>query len=225
MFVTGTDTGVGKTLLTGLLLAHLRRRGERALAVKPFCSGGREDAEFLLALQDGELALEEINPFFFPEPVAPLASAAHGPGIEAPLRHIRAIARRCEWLLIEGAGGLLAPLGKNYFVLDLIRRLRCRTLLVAPNRLGTINHTLLSLRALETPGARNRALGSAGPRVVMMDCKTPDVSARTNTSLLRRLAPDTPLISLPFFAGDCANPKRIRRLEKKVEKSIARILE
>src|SRR5258705_9807549 len=75
IFVTGTDTGVGKTLLTGLLLHHLRTEGCHALAMKPFCSGGRGDVEFLHALQDGELSEREINPFYFHEPVAPLLAA------------------------------------------------------------------------------------------------------------------------------------------------------
>src|SRR5258707_11333001 len=74
IFITGTDTGVGKTLLTGLLLHHLRHSGCAAWAMKPFCSGSRADVLFLSALQDGELTDDEINPFYFPEPVAPLIS-------------------------------------------------------------------------------------------------------------------------------------------------------
>src|SRR5260221_14172519 len=75
IFITGTDTGVGKTLLTALLLAHLRQNGVPALALKPFCSGGRADAELFHALQDGDLTLDEINPFYFREPIAPLVAA------------------------------------------------------------------------------------------------------------------------------------------------------
>src|ERR1017187_6787143 len=71
----GTDTGVGKTLLTGLLLHHLRQSGCHALAMKPFCAGSRSDTEFLLAAQDGELTPDEITPFFFAEPLAPLVAA------------------------------------------------------------------------------------------------------------------------------------------------------
>src|SRR5579859_7771518 len=75
IFITGTDTGVGKTVFTSLLLHHLRKSGVYALAMKPFCSGGRGDVWLLRAMQDGELSEEEINPFHFPEPVAPLVSA------------------------------------------------------------------------------------------------------------------------------------------------------
>src|SRR3954447_582296 len=151
LFVTGTDTGVGKTTLTALLLAHLRQTGAHALAMKPFCSGtadGWGDVELLGAIQEGELKAREINPFFFPEPLAPLVAARkHGKLIrkEAVIKRINEVANRCECLLIEGAGGLLAPLGEGYNALDLIQELKCRSIVVAGNRLGTLNHTLLTV--------------------------------------------------------------------------------
>src|SRR6266700_3692182 len=74
IFITGTDTGVGKTVLTGLLLCHLRQNGCHALAMKPFCCGSRADVGLLHRLQDGELAPDEINPFYFPEPLAPFVA-------------------------------------------------------------------------------------------------------------------------------------------------------
>ena len=113
VFVTGTDTGAGKTLLTGLLLHHLRQNGCHALAMKPFCSGSRADVEFLRAVQDDDLTLDEINPFFFAEPVAPLVAARkHNRLIRAPevLRRIKGLAAQCECLLIEGIGGVMVPL-------------------------------------------------------------------------------------------------------------------
>src|SRR6185312_6066960 len=75
VFITGTDTGVGKTIFTGLLVRHLREHGVHALAMKPFCSGGRGDVKLLRAMQDAELTENEINPFYFPKPVAPLVDA------------------------------------------------------------------------------------------------------------------------------------------------------
>ena len=148
IFITGTDTGVGKTLLTGLLLHHLRQSGCHALAMKPFCSGGRADAELLRAIQDGELTLDEINPFFFTEPLAPLVAARkHQCSIRIPevLRRITRVANRCECLLIEGIGGVMVPLGEGFSVLDLIAKLGCEAIVVSRNRLGTINHTLLTV--------------------------------------------------------------------------------
>src|SRR5690242_16705462 len=113
IFITGTDTGVGKTLLTGLLVCHLRRIGHRALAIKPFCSGSRSDAEILCSAQDGDLKIEEINPFYFSKPVASLVASAKTRSqisLQKVLSHIEEIALRCETLLIEGSGGLLVPL-------------------------------------------------------------------------------------------------------------------
>ena len=75
VFITGTDTGVGKTLLTAMLLAHLRDCGVNALAMKPFCSGGTTDLHVLNEIQGNELTNAEINPFYFTEPVAPLVAA------------------------------------------------------------------------------------------------------------------------------------------------------
>src|SRR5882724_997479 len=75
IFITGTDTGVGKTLLTALLLQHLLDSGVEALAMKPFCSGGREDVDLLQAIQNSRLPDDAINPFYFAEPVAPLVAA------------------------------------------------------------------------------------------------------------------------------------------------------
>src|SRR5579872_3951430 len=113
IFITGTDTGVGKTIFTGLLVRHLREQGVHALAMKPFCSGGRADVRLLRAMQDAELTENEINPFYFPEPVAPLVSARRR-NRTIPLRkvvqRINEIAARCECLLIEGSGGLFVPL-------------------------------------------------------------------------------------------------------------------
>ncbi len=99
IFVTGTDTGVGKTLLTGLLLCHLRRRGVNALAMKPFCSGGRNDIELIQALQNHALPDEEVNPFYFPEPLAPLVAARKHRrriSLSQVLRSIERVETQCE---------------------------------------------------------------------------------------------------------------------------------
>jgi dethiobiotin synthetase len=192
IFITGTDTGVGKTVVTALLLRHLRQTGCNALAIKPFCSGSRADARLLLNLQKGLLTLEEINPFFFSQPVAPAAAAGRQKAIhlDTVLRKIRAVACRCDVLLVEGIGGLLVPLGKNYTVADLISKLRCPTLIVSRNRLGTINHTLLTVKALQ-------AVGIEHIKIVMVEDKKPDVSARFNPKIIKKMASSAPLFLIP----------------------------
>ena len=151
IFVTGTDTGVGKTLLTASLLFHLRQSGVSALAMKPFCSGGTADVDLIQAIQGGDPPREEVNPFYFPEPVAPLIAARKRRQRIRLSQVLRAIARmdkRCECLIVEGSGGLLVPLGEGFTVADVIANLECDVVVVGKNKLGTLNHTLLTVEAL-----------------------------------------------------------------------------
>ncbi len=233
VFITGTDTGVGKTLLTALLLAHLRSQGRNALALKPFCSGTRADAELLHSLQDGELTLEEINPFYFSEPIAPLIAARNQrrkiflAQVVAAIR--RAVSRHTAsfknqkskiknpLLLLEGSGGLLVPLGKGYTVLDLIKALRPQVLVVAHNRLGTINHTVLTVRELRRAGLRRIS-------VVLMNQRKPDFSARSNHSILAELLAPIPVHNLPFLGAKCDAAATIRKIAaNRCRRQLARI--
>jgi dethiobiotin synthase len=258
LFITGTDTGVGKTVLTSLLLNHLRRLEVPTLAIKPFCCGSRADAQLLHDLQQGDMTLDEVNPFYFPEPLAPLVAARNHTrsiGLAQVLAHIHSIARRLSCLeikskesktsrpvlLIEGAGGLLVPLGTRYSLIDLIRKLRCEVLVVSRNKLGTLNHTLLTIRALQNarPQAginrfawhtaqRSNEFCSAHysqPKVVLMQQKRDDLSAASNAATLSELLAPVPLWKLPFFGGNLHFPAVIQKIEKKIEKTLAQILD
>ena len=220
LFITGTDTGVGKTVLTALLLGHLRQQGLHALAMKPFCSGDRADASLLHSIQDGELTLEEVNPFFFEEPVAPLvALRQHNLSIplQEVLQRVSHAATRCERLLIEGSGGLLVPLGEGYSVCDLIAKLDCEVIVVSRNRLGTINHTLLTVGALQEAGLTRLT-------VVMMDQASSDHSTASNKLILGELLGQVPLHSLGFLDGNASRTEALKRAEKIFEKTLALIL-
>src|SRR5579862_6832824 len=105
IFITGTDTGVGKTLLTALMLHHLRQAGVHALAMKPFCSGGRGDVRLLQSLQPGALSDAEMNPFYFAKPVAPLVAQKGWRAIRLRevIKKIGEVQRQCDCLLIEGS--------------------------------------------------------------------------------------------------------------------------
>lgn len=151
VFVTGTDTGVGKTVLTALLARHLRQQGVNVAALKPVCSGGRDDARILQRALSGSMSLDEINPWHFPAPLAPPFAAAMAKrrlNVPAVLRHVRDIARRHELTLVEGAGGLLSPLAGAADNRALLRALRARPVVLVSNRLGAINQTLLVHAAL-----------------------------------------------------------------------------
>jgi dethiobiotin synthetase len=219
-FITGTDTGVGKTLLTGLLLCHLRREGCRALAMKPFCSGSRADVDFLHALQQGELTREEINPFFFEEPLAPLV-AARKHQTTIPLQEVlRRIARntsRCQHLFIEGAGGLFVPLGEGYSVADLIAKLNCKVIVVSANRLGTLNHTIMTVRGLQASGVKEL-------KVVTMGQPRADYSTESNPGTLAELLGKVPVFVMPFLGPDAGLAEAVEGAEKKLKKTLAQIL-
>lgn len=195
IFITGTDTGVGKTVLTALLLQQMRRSGLHALAMKPFCTGTREDVEILRAIQGDELPERLINPYFYAEPVAPwLAAKNSGKTVRLTnvINRINEAKRCCQMLLVEGAGGLLSPLGSRFTALDLIAELDCEVVVVAPNRLGCINQIGLVTHALASAGL-------PAPCVILMEQQLPDDSARSNQEALRRWNPQIPLITVRFL--------------------------
>jgi dethiobiotin synthetase len=219
LFVTGTDTGVGKTVLTAMLLAFLRGAGCRALAMKPFCSGSRDDARLLQNLQKGCLTLDEVNPFHFSRPLAP-GVAALGGGQNVPFKEvlgkIQAAVKRCDLLLVEGVGGVMVPLARDYTVRELIGRLECKTIVVCPNRLGTINHTLLTAFALKDTGVE-------GFTIVMMGVKKPDISAASNPRMLRRMLPLTPVFCVPYLGLRAGTAWGVKKNVKYLKKMLARL--
>jgi len=164
LFVTGTDTGIGKTQSSVALLGALRDAGIVAGGMKPLASGcervdgawRNEDAEALLAASVPGLAYADVNPIALPLATAPEIAAAEA-GIVVDLAPVEAAYARLrtqvELLVVEGVGGWLAPLAPALMQSDLVRRLELPVVLVVGLRLGCINHALLSLRALRADGA------------------------------------------------------------------------
>jgi dethiobiotin synthetase len=211
-FITGTDTGVGKTVLTVLLTQFLREHGANAAALKPVCSGGRADARALRAAMEGTLSLDEINPWHFRAPLAPLLAARRehkAVSLAQVLVRVRAILKRFDVLLVEGAGGLLSPLGENFNSRDLMLSLRATPLVVAPNRLGVVNQLLLTLEALPE-NFRRRA------KVILMPPSKRDAAAETNAGLLAEFFDARRVFTLPwlgtnFAGGEGLKNSRVRR--------------
>ncbi len=219
IFITGTDTGVGKTVFTALLLAHLREQGVRALAMKPFCSGGRGDVRLLQSLQRGELSDDEVNPFYYDLPLAPCIAARQGRGPKVQLREavrkIDAIKKKCDVLLVEGSGGLLVPLGESFTVLELIKTLACPVLVLGRNKIGIINHTLMSIELLH-------AVGIKLVTSILMGAKKSDISVRFNAGYLRDKIDRCRVFELPFLGPELRRVGAIKRSAKKIKKVLAR---
>lgn len=164
VFVTGTDTGVGKTLVSCSILRAMRRRGRRVGVYKPAETGcprgpdGRlygEDCRRLLAAADTGQAEESVSAALYPIPAAPLVSAeAEGESLEpaALVGAFQAVASRYDSVLVEGAGGLLVPIAPGFTYADLAQLLDLPVLLVVGSKLGCLNHALLTLAELERRG-------------------------------------------------------------------------
>jgi dethiobiotin synthetase len=150
LFVTGTDTGVGKTAVSTALLVAFARRGLRVAALKPCETGDGDDAQRLAWACGRPLDPSLVSPFRFPMPASPeAAAAAAGEHIEfARIRECFDTLRAdSDLLLVEGAGGLLVPAGNGQLIADWIRALATPLLIVARPSLGTVNHTLLTIDA------------------------------------------------------------------------------
>jgi dethiobiotin synthetase len=163
LFVTGTDTGVGKTLVAGAIADWFRRRHRRVGVLKPIATGAvhrreglvSEDAEFLAHCADARFPLDVICPQRYVEPLAPSVAAERaGTPVDwdSIQRSLRMIESGSDVMIVEGVGGVLVPLDAKHTVLDLAQWLRLSTVVVARAGLGTINHTLLTLRALRDAG-------------------------------------------------------------------------
>jgi dethiobiotin synthetase len=223
IFITGTDTGSGKTLLTALLLASLRGAGIDAVAIKPFSSGNRNDAKLFHKLQGNELSLDEVNPCFFPAPLAPMVAARHHSErvpIEKSLAHIRRFANKSAIVLVEGCGGVAVPLRADYAIADFIEDLACPVLVSAKNRLGVINHTLLTVSKLQDIGAED-------VKVVLMGDRSKDRSASSNSSVLAELLRPLSVTvhSIPFLGERASNARTLRQGAKKLRNTLAQVLE
>ncbi|OIJ13065.1 dethiobiotin synthase [Anaerobacillus alkalilacustris] len=160
IFITGTDTEIGKTFVTAGLAAALCERNYDVGVFKPMASGANRndplsDASILKYMANESSTLEEINPFQFNEPLAPYV-AAQREGIKVSLEEVieawKRIRYKHEFLLVEGAGGLAVPLGENYLVSDVAKAIAFPLIIVARPNLGTINHTLLTINFAKQVG-------------------------------------------------------------------------
>lgn len=206
VFVTGTDTHVGKTWISLGLVTALKGRGLRTGAMKPVASGcietaeglRNEDALRLQAAANVPLAYRQVNPVSLAPPIAPhLAAREAGTAIDVQALSdaFRVLAGHCEWVVVEGAGGWRVPLGDDETLADLVRAMVLPVILVVGVRLGCLNHALLSAEAIRGDG-----MTLAGWVANLVE---PDVPrARENVDTLRARLP-APLLGCVPHLRDC----------------------
>ncbi|GAB4337416.1 MAG: dethiobiotin synthase [Candidatus Abyssubacteria bacterium] len=206
LFITGTDTDVGKTVVAAGLALAFRKRGLDVGVMKPAATGCRswrgtlisEDVEYLRKVSDCEDEPALVCPYLFREPLAPEVAAKlenRRIDVRRIIRTFDKLRRRHEMLIVEGAGGLFVPVKRNYFMIDLIVAMNAVLVIVARPGLGTINHTLLSCAS-----ARERGIEVAGVIISNYPAR-PSLAERTNPDSLRRYAGAPLLGILPHLPG------------------------
>ena len=158
LFVTGTDTSVGKTYVCARLLEFLKSRNIKAGYQKWVATGADtglpEDVALCLGaagISPGSELVEQLAPYRFSFPASPhLAAEMEGLAVESEviIENYQKLAAEYKWLIVEGVGGVMVPLRRDLLLADLLARLRPKTLVVSRSGLGTLNHTLLTLEAL-----------------------------------------------------------------------------
>jgi dethiobiotin synthetase len=205
IFITGTDTGVGKTVIACALVRALRQEGRRVSVMKPVASGSFQRSEGLrncdaLALMAAAglpaQAYAEVNPYCFQPPISPhIAAEAAKIAVDTHLIRdsYQRLAAQADWVVVEGAGGWLAPINERETMADLAKALSLPVLLVVGLKLGCLNHAQLSWRAVRADGAR-----LVGWAASMIDPKMSHVGANLET-LERRLG-EPALALVPHLA-------------------------
>jgi dethiobiotin synthetase len=212
-FVTGTDTGVGKTVIAGALAWLLRERGHRVGVYKPVASGCRRDprlglvcsdAEFLSHCADSKHTLETINPIRYSGELAPMVAAEHTRhpiDWEAIDRNWKQIRSSADSMIVEGAGGLLVPIDQDNNMADLAGRFKLPLIIVGRIGLGTINHTLLTIEA-----ARARKLSIAAVVLNAFEPESASLAEETNPEVIGRLGRLRIPVVVPFDSE--TNPEK-----------------
>ena len=196
-FITATDTGAGKTYITSLLLEDLRRKAVRAVGFKPFCCGDRDDAVRLLAAGMPGFTLDQINPVWLKMPASPLAASwmenrtLDLGAVESAFAFLQS---RADVVLVEGVGGWEAPITAECMVGDLASQLlppasAQPVWVVVNNKLGALNHTLLTVHGIERRGLR------CGGLILNQVSDVRDPASISHRLVLERVLPHVPVVA------------------------------
>jgi len=204
IFITATGTGVGKTIVAAGIARFLKKKGMNPGVMKPIASGGREDAQYLIHAAGVTDTLKEVNSIYLTHPLAPYVSAQierKKINLKTVVKAYRNLSRRHPVMVVEGVGGVRVPLTNHQDVTHLIRILGLPALVVASAKLGTLNHTLLTLEAL-----KKEKIKTVGIVLNFFDEK--DLVCKSNLQFFRekKIPVLAVLPSIPSFAR---NPDQI----------------
>ncbi|SMC80007.1 dethiobiotin synthase [Sporomusa malonica] len=229
LFITATDTDVGKTFICGAIAAAIKGRGIRVGVVKPVASGGvigangklvSEDATFLMSAAGiGEEQRQQVNPVCLRPALTPAVAAAEcGVTIDTAqlISTCQAMIAKSELTLVEGVGGILAPIWRDYLVADMMLELKLPALLVTRPDLGTINHTVLT-----TEYARQRGINLAGIIINRWDEDKVTVLERSNLAYIERLTGLPVLGKFPAVSMVQPGQASMKRLGELAEQHLA----
>jgi dethiobiotin synthetase len=202
-FITGTDTGVGKTLVARALVRGLVREGKRVAVMKPIAAGAMHTAEglrngdavALMQVANVKVPYSSVNPFCLQAAIAPhIAARESGVTIDIGMirGHYLALAAEADCVVVEGAGGWLVPINDEQTVADIAAALRVPVVLVVALRLGCLNHAILTRRAIEARGTRFAGwiASTVDPRMPRQD---------ENLAALERFLGQPPLAVVPYL--------------------------
>jgi dethiobiotin synthetase len=215
IFVTGTDTGVGKTVVSAALAWTLKQSGKKVVVMKPVQTGtnlgGLMDIEFVQRIIKTNHPLDEVCPYRFSYPLAPsVASNLEGEKID--LKKISSafynLGLTHDVVIVEGAGGLFVPIIDNYLMSDLARDLGLHLIIVTHPNLGTLNHTLLTVES-----AKRRGLKILGI-VINKFPLNPGLAERTNPELILKMTGEPIIGALPFDPETCVEEGKTGRLRE-----------
>ncbi|MEW6602495.1 MAG: dethiobiotin synthase [Nitrospirota bacterium] len=221
IFITGTDTGVGKTYIAAGLIRAFKKMGLSVCPVKPVETGCGTfnkrlvpaDALKLVSAAEADEPLGLINPYRFKQPLAPAVAAEHEGASISKKKIISAcgqISKKYDITIVEGAGGIMVPVYRKYLFIDLMQDLAMPITIVARPGLGTINHTLLTIEA-----ARSRGLRILGVIINCADRTRRSLSEKTNPEVVERLG-GVPLLGIVGYSKD-----PLGRAAQKVHRRIA----
>lgn len=209
IFITGTDTGVGKTYIAAGIAYALRQRGINVGVMKPAETGCKAGPDGLLIPEDGltlmkaagvDDPLQLVNPYSLALPLAPSVAAAienRVIDLEVIMSAFDTLSKRHDFMLVEGAGGIMVPLLKDYLYLDLAVDLNLPVLVVSRPRLGTINHTLLTISAL-----RSRSLDVTGIVINYSEDIPTGLAEKTSPAVIEDISGVTILETIYFGSRD-----------------------